>query len=92
SVKGHTFTKKKFGYKRFKSVQKLTDAYEKLYLDEVIPLIENQGLCATVYTQLSDVEDEVNGLFTYDRVLKFDPRKVREINDKVYERFNRLFK
>ena len=92
SIKDHTFTKKKFGYKRFSSAQKLADAYEKLYLDEIIPLIEKQGLCATVYTQLSDVEDEVNGLFTYDRVLKFDADKVKEINDKVYEQFEKLFK
>ncbi len=36
------------------------------------------GLSATVYTQLSDVEDEVNGLLTYDReVLKLDPDAVR---------------
>ena len=91
SIKDHTFTKKKFGYKSFTSAKKITDAYEILFLDEIIPLIENQGLCATVYTQLSDVEDEVNGLFTYDRVLKFDASKVKEINDKLYAQFDKLF-
>ena len=92
SVEGHTFTDKKFGYKRFNSIDKLQVAYENLYLDEVISLIREQGLCATVYTQLSDVEDEVNGLFTYDRILKFNPDKIREINDKVYSAFDKLFK
>jgi beta-galactosidase/beta-glucuronidase len=35
------------------------------------------GIC---YTQLYDVEQEVNGLMTYDRRMKFDPRAIREIN------------
>ena len=41
-------------------------------------------MSATVYTQVSDVEDEVNGLYTYDRkVLKIDPDMMREINKKI---------
>ena len=64
------------------------DAYEKLYQNEVIPAIQKQGLSATVYTQLTDVEDEVNGLFTYDRVLKLDKDKIKQINDNVYKTFN----
>jgi hypothetical protein len=35
------------------------------------------GVC---YTQLYDVEQEVNGLMTYDRRMKFDPQAIREIN------------
>jgi beta-galactosidase/beta-glucuronidase len=35
------------------------------------------GIC---YTQLYDVEQEVNGLLTYDRRLKFDPALIRQIN------------
>jgi beta-galactosidase/beta-glucuronidase len=35
------------------------------------------GVC---YTQLYDVEQEVNGLMTYDRRMKFDPRAIHEIN------------
>lgn len=88
SIEGHTFTDKKFGYKRFSSPDKLMDAYEKLYNDEVIPAIQSQGLSATVYTQLTDVEDEVNGLFTYDRVIKVDAQKIKDINEKVYKAFN----
>jgi hypothetical protein len=88
SIEGHTFTDKKFGYKRFSSAQKLMDAYEKLYQNEVIPAIQKQGLSATVYTQLTDVEDEVNGLFTYDRVLKLDKDKIKQINDNVQKTFN----
>ena len=88
SVKGHVFTDKKFGYKSFNDSLKLQNAYESLYKNEVLPLIKSQLLCATVYTQVSDVEDEVNGLYTYDRVLKFSPEKIKEINDAVYKTFD----
>ena len=39
----------------------------RLYEKEVLPCMEKQKLCAAIYTQLSDVEDEINGLVTYDR-------------------------
>lgn len=53
-------------------------ALRKLYLS-LIPLAE-QGLCGAVYTQLSDVEDETNGLYTFDRaVLKIKPDRLSEI-------------
>lgn len=46
--------------------------------------MERRGLSAAVYTQLSDVEEEVNGLLTYDRkVCKVDPAVVREINRRL---------
>ncbi len=89
-VEGHIFSKKDFGYKKFKSAEKLNEAYENLYKNEIIPLIP-EGLCATVYTQLTDVEDEVNGLYTYDRVLKFDGEKIKKINEALYEQFNKQF-
>ena len=40
--------------------------FSRLYEREVLPAVA-KGLCASVYTQLSDVEDELNGLMTYDR-------------------------
>ena len=50
-----------------------------LYLDQVIPLIR-KGLCGTIYTQLSDVEDETNGFLTYDRmVAKVLPEELADI-------------
>ena len=43
-----------------------------------------KGLSATVYTQVSDVEFEVNGMLTYDRELvKLDEDTVREMNEKL---------
>ena len=78
-------SKKLFGYRLYKSARELNAAYEKLYLNEVLPAVK-KGLCATVYTQVSDVEDEINGLFTYDReVLKLDAEMVKEINRRLLE-------
>ena len=70
-VNGHVFAAdKEFGYKKFKTQEALCFAIEKLYLKKVLPLIE-KGLCGCIYTQVSDVEEEINGLVTYDRkVLK----------------------
>ncbi len=89
TVENHVFTDKKFGYKSFNDKNRLQKAYEGLYLNEVVPLVEDELLSATVYTQLSDVEDEVNGLYTYDRILKFDADKIKEINAKIYSAFSK---
>ena len=51
--------------------------------EELIPLAE-RGLCAAVYTQLSDVEDETNGLVTFDRrARKISPEKLRRAAERL---------
>ncbi|MBO5754659.1 MAG: glycoside hydrolase family 2 [Clostridia bacterium] len=66
-VEGHTFPSgKNYGYTVCASCEAFEERLRKLYLGEVCPAIE-KGLSAAVYTQLSDVEDETNGLYTYDR-------------------------
>jgi hypothetical protein len=87
ALDGHVFSSKKFGYKKFKGTDALSLAYENLYYDQVLPLIEKEGLSATVYTQLTDVEDEINGLFTFDGIPKLSKDKVKAINDAVYKKF-----
>ena len=78
--KGHVFNNKKFGYRIYKDKESLNAAYKKLHEKLIIPAIKD-GLAATVYTQVSDVESEINGLLTYDRrVLKVDPDMVRAVN------------
>lgn len=72
-----------FSYKKFDTQESFNDGVYELYERDVIKWID-KGLSATVYTQVSDVEDEVNGLYTYDRkVLKIDPDMMREINKKI---------
>lgn len=82
-IHNHTFNNKMFGYKVYRSKESLTKAYTKLYNKVIIPQIKD-GLSATVYTQVTDVEDELNGLMTYDReIIKIDVDILKEINDKV---------
>ncbi|MFA6801156.1 MAG: sugar-binding domain-containing protein [Acholeplasmataceae bacterium] len=82
---------KVFGYKKFDTIQSLEDAVCHLYETEVLPEID-KGLSVLIYTQLSDVEDEVNGLLTYDRkILKIDADKLIDINKKLNQRFNNLY-
>ncbi|MBE6816229.1 MAG: glycoside hydrolase family 2 [Ruminococcaceae bacterium] len=82
-VTGHTWGDRMFGYKIYKTCDTLTKAYNKLFNKVIIPQIKD-GLSATVYTQVTDVEDELNGLMTYDReVLKVDAETIKEINERV---------
>ena len=62
----NTTSKKTFIYRRFKTRKELTDAIVRLYEKQIIPA-KRKGLAASIYTQLSDVEQEVNGLLSYDR-------------------------
>ena len=81
--KGHCFNDVDFGYKKLPDQAALWQAYEKLYETQVLPAIP-RGLCATVYTQLTDVEDELNGVLTYDRrVVKLPKDQLRRLNRRV---------
>ena len=79
-VEGHVFNPDKtYGYGGCDSLESLNEAVAKLYLDEILPCVR-RGLCAAIYTQVSDVEDEINGLVTYDRkVEKMDPARMYPI-------------
>lgn len=80
---GHRWGEKVFGYRRFSSPEALEQAFTRLYEKEILPAIPS-GLSATVYTQLSDVEDECNGMMTYDRsVIKIRQDTVKSINQRL---------
>ena len=83
-VSGHVFNEEKeFGYKKFKTQEELCTALEKLYVKKLLPLIK-KGLSGCIYTQVSDVEEEINGLVTYDRaVQKIPTERMKAINDKL---------
>ena len=76
---GHSFNPEKtYGYKKFDTREDFVKALRDLYRT-MVPLAE-AGLCGAVYTQLSDVEDETNGLFTFDRaILKLRPEELQDI-------------
>ncbi|MEQ8349847.1 MAG: glycoside hydrolase family 2 TIM barrel-domain containing protein [Leptospiraceae bacterium] len=90
-VKDHMFNPDRiFGYKKFDDGQKYEEAVERLYQQEVLPCIR-KGLAVLVYTQLSDVEDEINGFITYDRKFtKMDPERMRLINVRLKNAFDTM--
>ncbi|MHA1148686.1 MAG: glycoside hydrolase family 2 protein [Promethearchaeota archaeon] len=79
-IKEHVWKKKlKFVYKKFQHSKGLQEFYAKLIYK--LKNLKNQGLSAAVYTQITDVEGEINGLLTYDReYIKIEKKKLKEIN------------
>lgn len=82
-VPGHHMYRKVYGYRIYRRKSDLSRGYREWIEREVVPNIA-RGLSATVYTQLSDVEEETNGILTYDRqIMKLNPKTVRELNRKM---------
>ncbi len=67
-IAGHSSVDRIFGYQKYENCETLQKAYDELITKQLLPL-EKSGLSGGVYTQLSDIEEEVNGLVTYDRRL-----------------------
>ncbi len=68
AVEGHTWKKEHWGYQGMADVEQLTSRYEK-FMKKVHEFKEDPGLSAAIYTQITDVEVECNGLMTYDRAI-----------------------
>jgi len=79
-IEGHTFyNKKNYGYGTCKSQDEFSARVDALYQGEVLPAVK-AGLCALIYTQLSDIEDETNGFYTYDRkICKAEKERMQKI-------------
>ncbi|MCR5356722.1 MAG: glycoside hydrolase family 2 [Lachnospiraceae bacterium] len=79
---------KAYGYGDCASEGALTERIFKMYDNEVMPNLI-KGICGCIYTQLSDVETESNGLYTFDReVCKVDKARMKELAfklNKAYE-------
>lgn len=87
-VEGHLFnTKRNYGYGTCKNEEALWDRLQALYLGEVLPAIRS-GVSGLVYTQLSDVEDETNGFYTYDReICKVSPEKMKQMMHVLHDAY-----
>ena len=85
AVEGHLFNlKKAYGYGKTKDSHELTETIANMYRKMLIPAIA-KGACGCIYTQLSDVEDEINGLYTYDRkVCKVEKEPMRKVAEELY--------
>lgn len=84
-VAGHCYNfKDAFGIKMFKTREELVSSYVNLLKEELVPWIQ-KGLSAAIYTQTCDVENEVNGLLTYDRkIVKIFPEEVRDLHVSLF--------
>jgi len=90
NIQGHLYNEKnQYGYKSFSDPKTFTKGLCDLYRNEVIPMIRKEGLCATILTQLSDVEDETNGLASYDRqVVKCDKSAMKNLAFELQKTFS----
>ena len=77
-----------YGYGNCDNEEQLTNRIVMMYEEMIIPSIK-YGLCGCVYTQLSDVEDEINGMLTYDRkIMKVLADQLKEISKTIQESLN----
>ena len=85
-VTGHCHSADKtYGYGTCRSKEELTERIVSMYRSMVLPAIK-EGLCGCVYTQVSDVEEEINGLYTYDReVCKVDKAAMERLAAELRE-------
>lgn len=85
-IDGHTYADKEYGYEKVKDTDSLTNRIIREYENLIFPYIK-KGICGCIYTQLSDIEDEINGFYTYDRkVCKVEKERIRELSRKVIDR------
>ena len=90
-VPDHSFNlDEEYGYKKFKSGEELTKDLCDMYYGDIVPAIRH-GLNGAILTQVSDVEDETNGIATYDRqVIKTDEKSMQDMANKLFETFAQI--
>ena len=86
-TEGHIFNPdNNYGYSTYPTPEAWQKATEALYREQILPAIKESGLCAAVLTQISDVEDETNGLVTYDRQTeKADAAAMAALAKEIYD-------
>lgn len=91
ATKGHLYNSSKaYGYGKTKDSRELTETITAMYRKMLLPVI-GKGACGCIYTQLSDVEDEINGLYTYDRkVCKVEKEPMQKVAVELYAEMNKV--
>lgn len=86
-VKNHIWSDKKtYGFGKFENQQQMHAQYDD-YADTIIELMKI-GLCGAMYFELYDVEQEANGIMTYDRkILKFNENAMQKTNQRIINSF-----
>ena len=80
----HSFNQEKnYGYGDCPDRESFVKELRALYEQQVLPLV-SRGLCGSIYTQVSDVEDETNGLLTFDRAVeKLQPEDLADLSSRL---------
>jgi len=87
----HSFHDKVYGYRIYDSRAKLTKAFCGLLKTDIMGNLAN-GLAGAIYTQVSDVEEEVNGILTYDRKeVKLDEEQVKKWNKGLFALIEKIY-
>lgn len=82
-IEGHHGAYKEFGYRKAETIEELEELYINMMEEEIVPATR-KGLSAFIYTQLSDVEGECNGLITFDRKIeKMSREKLKTLHDSI---------
>ena len=83
-VPDHFYSKyASYGYGNCSNADEVSENIWKAYKTTVLPIIKD-GCCGSIYTQLSDVEDEINGLYTYDRkVCKVNVQEMKKLRNEI---------
>ncbi len=85
-IDDHVWDEGAWGYTQVYSSDELADLYGQLY-GTLTGYIQSPGISGGIYTQITDVEIEINGLVTYDRaVVKVDPSRLQDIHELIYSR------
>ena len=81
----HSACKNTYGYKKFATSDGLTSGFARLMEDTIVPSVK-KGYSAAIYSSSLDIEEEVNGLITYDRKkVKMNPLIVQKWNARIQE-------
>ena len=81
---------KTYGYGSCKTSRELTARIVSMYEKMILPGIL-KGVCGCVYTQLSDVEEELNGLYTYDReICKVEKEPMRRLAKRIFDEMDKM--
>ena len=83
NLPGHTWANRGGGYTNATDQDAIRERYDE-YAAALRGFRDEHGLSAAVYTQLTDVETEINGLLTYDRVAKVEPAQLVAANHLEY--------
>ncbi|MBQ9263450.1 MAG: glycoside hydrolase family 2 [Clostridia bacterium] len=92
-IPAHSFNQdKSYGYKQFTDRESLMSGIEALYRSQILPAVQ-KGLCGCIYTQLTDIEDETNGLITYDRAfIKADEGRMQALAQEMLGQLHTIWR